>query len=173
MPDFKSLKDLEKHLQKAIDNSMQNEVEEAIIEQEQESIERVVYDAYDPKYYIRRGSHGGLIDKNNMFGKLNSGRSNAGNSELSIYNNTPPNPNYRHSTLSSRFIDGAVEYGKEYDFYNPGERPFTEDAIEQLEYNKKHEKALKQGLKRQGIDTEWGRKHRPFFYFSITIDRRI
>lgn len=132
---------------------MQN-VEEAIIEQEQESIERVVYETYEPKYYVRRGFHGGLIDKNNIFGKINDGWSNGGYTELTVYNNTPPNPNYYHGSLTSQFIDKAVEYGQEYDFYNPGARSFTKDVIEQLEHNKNHEKALKRGLLRQNIETD-------------------
>lgn len=148
MPNFKDFKSLESYLKKKIDNALENEVAETIKSTQQEVIQDVVYEAYTPKFYERRGRDGGgLGDIENMHSTVKDG-------VLTVTNLTEPNPDYEHNLLKSQYIDTAVEYGQRYDYFNPGARPFNETTIERLQNNKKHIEAIRRGLKRQGINTK-------------------
>ncbi len=139
-------------LQKAVASALENEVSDAVKDQEQASIEFTVYEAYSPTWYERRGPEaGGLGDIDNMYSEV----SRQGNDiVLSVENRTPPNKFYKHDALKSPFIDEAVEYGHSYEYYNPGSRKFTEDTINELERKGTHIEALRKGLKRQRIKTD-------------------
>ena len=146
MPAFKSLDDVAKFLQPKINKALTKEVAQKVKEVEQKNIQTTVYDAYKPKMYIRRLEDGGLIDERNMVSTL------LDDGLLGVRNVTPPNPNYIHDALTSDSIDEAVELGKEYDFYNPGPRPFTKNTAQELRNSKEHVEAMRVGLKNQGLD---------------------
>jgi len=145
---FKNIKSLEKHLKNKINNALLNEVADTIKDTESEQVDKIVY-SYPNKYYRRRGSHGGgLGDITNMTSEM------VDDGVLAVKNRTPPNPYYSHDALNGEFIDYAVEYGVDYDFLNPGARPFIERTKDELRSNGELVNAMKKGLKRQGIDTE-------------------
>ena len=88
MPEFKSLKELEKYLQDKIDSALLVEVAVGVKEVEQEAIRDVVYGAYLPNIYSRRDEKGGLADKENMTESL------VAPGELWVENYTPYNDGY-------------------------------------------------------------------------------
>ena len=146
MPTFRNLNEVAKYLQPKINEALKKEVADRVATVQQRNIQATVYDAYNPKEYLRRSENGGLLDADNIKAELIE------DGVLSVKNVTPPNPRYRHDKLEGNFIDYAVEYGKDYDFYSPGARPFVKDTIEDLRANKQHVEAMRRGLKRQGVN---------------------
>ena len=145
MPSFKDLKRLEKFLQEKINNALISDVADTVREVEIRQIEETVYDAYTPKMYRRRGNWGGLADPHNIEAEV------IDDGVLKVWNETPPNEDYDHSRLTSKFIDVAVETGREYTFFSPGPRPFTKNTADELREKEQHISALVKGLRRQGI----------------------
>lgn len=151
----KSFKELTKEIQKRIDKSLINEVFEEIRDVEQKNIDEYVYDVYQPKIYERRDINGGLIADKNIVGKL------VKKGELEVTNITKPNPDYNGTTnknLPYLIENGYGEKGYKYDY--PADlpyvapRPFTEKTEEELIRTKKHVKALKEGLKNNGLNID-------------------
>lgn len=163
MPEFKTFKELETYLKTKIKDSLEHEVKSEIVETERRHIQTDVYDVYKPKMYKRRKDNGGLMDKENIIGTMIS------NDTLEIINNTPPNP---YGTPQERvsvnkdlpmLVEGGDGVGGNnfYDFPSDEKdatymfpRPFTANTIEELSQTKAHVKAFKEGLKRNGIETE-------------------
>lgn len=148
MTSFKNLKDLERFLQKQINNALQNEVKNEVEETMRNHIQKDVYEAYTPystdgvtphyerTYELLRSIESNLID----------------DGVLSVENT-------RHE--GDRYIVEVIEYGKNYQWgytrnldEEIGARPFVENTREELRQTNKHVEALKKGLKRQGIDVE-------------------
>lgn len=160
MPEFSSLKALEKYLQDKIDSALLVEVARGVKEVEQQAILDVVYDAYTPNVYSRRGVSGGLADKENMTESL------VAPGELWVENYTPFNGGY--NTLNHGFgLDELVEFGDyssgycyDYPFSTTQEptfiypRPFTQETIDRLNKSKEHLDQLWAGLRRRGIHVE-------------------
>ena len=146
MPTFSDLKSLEAFLKKSVDNALNAEVAQAIKETQSDVIQDVVYNAYTPKLYQRRGAlGGGLGDTTNMYHEVYDG-------VLTVENRTPPNPDYSHTALQSKSIDTAVERGERYDYWGDAfPRPFTAKTVERLENSDILTKAISSGLNRQGI----------------------
>lgn len=128
---FNDLDSLWKYAQKEIKNVMKNEVVEVIKDVEQETIQEVVLDAYNPTYYDRRSeeSNGeeGLISRSNMVANYDEGSNHI---QINITNDTRGNMDYPNST--SDYIDEIIEYGQSYtwkesEIYKAKlPRPFTE-----------------------------------------------
>ena len=147
MPIFRNMNDLKKHLQQKINNALVNEVAQVVKSTESKAVKDTVYDAYSPRYYVRRGNHGGLSDESNLRAEL------LDDGILQVQNLTPPNPEYPYPALKSTVAEG-VEYGREYTFFNPGPRPFTKSTVNELDMTGDHIAALEKGLQRQGIKTK-------------------
>lgn len=155
MPEFKSIKDLEKYLtgtvfKSALELETADEIEKTL----QKHIQKDVYDVYTPKVYVRREGNGGLIDSENIISKLVS------EGTLSVTNETRPNPYARDGATTNKDLPELVEFGhgyKEYLYDYPSdpafflERPFTENTVKELQETKAHVKAFKRGLLREGI----------------------
>ena len=148
-----------KQLAEKIDSALENEVAATVKETEVATIDKVVYDAYAPKVYRRRGDFGGMADINNLEQAVSDG-------VLTIRNTTDPNPGgtiNNSAVTTDKHLDELVEYGHGgvggfYDFPKYGAtfmkpRPFTKKTIEHLSQGKSHVAALKEGLKRQGVKT--------------------
>lgn len=162
MPTFGNMKSLCSYLQKRIDNALGDEVFETVKQTEQESIEDVVYGAYIPGTYSRRGEDGGIGDTNNIV--LGSPVTNG---VLEVVNVTEPNPYLNGIDESDGYADTEknlpelIERGHGYKGYgydivrtNAGymkPRPFTQETINRLADTKDHVYALKRGLIKQGI----------------------
>lgn len=166
MPEFKSLTELNKHLQKQLKDALNNEVAEVIKSEEQRKVKTEVYDKYnvvkgeqkEPYVYQRRGSSGGLSDKKNMKSRTKNVRNGA---ELSIENKTKGKD---ENIYISDLVEGGDGYnGLDYNFKSNRDgtaeqylqaRPFQQKTVESLEQSGEHVEALKNGLQRLGLDVQ-------------------
>ena len=163
MPEFSKWSDLEKHLKKQIKDALASEVKSEVVETERRHIKKDVYEVYKPKMYKRRKDNGGLLDEENIVGTMIS------DDTLQVTNETPANPygipqeqvtTDKNLAMLIEYGDGGAGGNNFYDFpseddssyMNP--RPFTANTIEELSQTKAHVKAFKEGLKRNGIETE-------------------
>ena len=148
----KSLKELRKVVEKAIDDSLENEVFEATRSEEIKSIEIDVFAVYTPKIYERR-AFGVINDEENIV------HDEVKNGTIKIENITEFNPGYETENKGPELAT-LVEYGhggKDYyydypssdDFCDP--RPFIANTRKRLKKSGKHKEALKNGLKRSNI----------------------
>ena len=157
MPDFNNLSDLGAYVQTKIDDSLSKEVYQTVVENEQESINDVVF-TFTPTVYQRRDEYG-LDDPKNMTDDVKDG-------VLSVENTAFFNDDYDSTSfgfgLTSFIENGDGDNGNHYDypygqnariFLKP--RPFIEDTRERLQESDDLSNALKNGLDRQGIKTEF------------------
>lgn len=157
-----ALKKINEQLVPKINNALSKEVFEEVRDEEAATIEDEVYGVYTPKAYRRREGYGGLADQDNIV--IEGGAATGG--RLSVVNVTPPNPGScknGRSVTTDKVLSSLVEYGDgyhgyQYDFPSDGDymgpRPFTAKTVENLKKSGAHVKALKDGLKRQGIKVE-------------------
>ena len=151
----KSLKELRKAVEKAIDNSLENEVFEVVRDEEIKSIETDVFAVYTPKIYERR-AFGGIDDEENIT------HDTVKNGTIKIENITEFNQEYKTANEGPE-LAVLIEYGhgnKDYyydypssnDFCDP--RPFISNTRKRLKKSGKHKETLKIGLKRNNIKTK-------------------
>ncbi len=151
----KSLKELRKAVEKAIDNSLENEVFEVVRSEEIKSIETDVFAVYTPKIYERR-AFGGIDDEENIT------HDTVKNGTIKIENITEFSQEYKTANEGPELAT-LIEYGhggKNYyydypssdDFCDP--RPFISNTRERLKKSGKHKEALKIWLKRNNIKTK-------------------
>lgn len=138
---FKNLNDLLKHIEKQVNDTMKKEVADAVKDNMAEAVQTTVYDAYSPMYYKRRMQNGGLIDKDNMeVTEIPNG--------ISVRDVAPLDNGRIRSDFS---LDEIIVNGL-------GNQPFSRDFYSQckenLEQNNEHIEALKQGLKKRGINVK-------------------
>ena len=154
------LEQIAAQLRPIIDDALEHEVADAIQVEEAETIKEVVYGAYTPKLYRRRGDMDGFGDPYNLEAKVKDGT-------LRVRNVTNPNPGGTLNddrVTTGKYLDKLIEYGHGssggfYDFPKAGAnfmkpRPFIEKTLEHLRQNKAYVDALKDGLKRLGIKTK-------------------
>lgn len=154
-----ALKKVNGQLMPKINNALYKEVFAKVRDAEVSAIEKEVYEVYDPQGYRRRMASGGLSDPKNIV--IEGGAATGG--RLSVVNVTPPNPGGckdRKFVTTDKDLPSLVEYGDgyrgyHYDFASDGAymgpRPFTETAAENLKKSGAHVKALKDGLRQQGV----------------------
>ena len=151
----KSLKELRKAVEKAIDNSLENEVLEVVRSEEIKSIETDVFAVYTPEIYERR-AFGGIDDEENIT------HDTVKNGTIKIENITEFNQEYKTANEGPE-LAVLIEYGhgnKDYyydypssdDFCDP--RPFISNTRKRLKKSGKHKETLKIGLKRNNIKTK-------------------
>lgn len=121
-----------------------------------------MYGVYTPRIYRRRGEYGGLADPYNI--EIKGGAAQGG--RMAVVNVTDPNPGGCTSdaqVTTGKNMPQLVEHGDGYKFYrydfpSGGKymqaRPFTAKTIENLKKSSAHVKALKDGLRRQGLKVE-------------------
>lgn len=154
-----ALKKVNGQLMPKINNALSKEVFAKVRDTEVSAIEKEVYEVYDPQGYRRRMASGGLSDPKNIV--IEGGAATGG--RLSVVNVTPQNPggckNGKFVT-TDKDLPSLVEYGDGYQGYHydfasdgayMGPRPFTETAAENLKKSGAHVKALKDGLRQQGV----------------------
>lgn len=144
----RTIKDLEKKIQKSIKSALENEVFETIQKEQLSQIQEKVYNAYNPTtmVYERRYSNGGLMDEGNIKGNVKAG-------VLTVENKTPPNPEARDGATIDKNLIEVIETGNGYDYSpNPGARPFIDTTKQALEASNAIVEALKDGLKKQGAE---------------------
>lgn len=136
---FKNIKTLFKHIEEQVQDTMTNEVADAITDNMAEAVHTSVYDAYSPQYYNRRMNNGGLSDTQNMeVTEIQNG--------ISVHNATPLDNGRNDYSLDDIIVYGLGN--------QPFERDFYAETAERLSENQEHTGALKQGLKKRGIEVE-------------------
>ena len=145
------LEELMAKLQEQVQDVVKNNVVETIKDVETEHIREDVYNTYTPTMYQRRYEDNGLIDGENMKEVI---KKEYNTISLDITNDTLGNPD---PTVG--YIDSIIESGEGYKWKNseiyqeqPYPRPFTENTYKDLEENKQHITALKEGLKQYNIE---------------------
>ena len=140
MPTFSSLKDLEKYIETQLQDVMEDEVAETVKDNMHEAIQTSVYDMYSPTYYHRRYDNGGLGDINKMdVTPIEKG--------IEIKDNAPLDNGRNDYALDDIIVNrGVLGYPQGRDFY--------EATADRLNQNKEHIIALKNGLKKRGIEIE-------------------
>lgn len=148
MVSFKNLKELERFLQKQINNALQIEVKNEVEETMRSHIQKDVYEAYTPYSTDGKTPH-----YERTYELLRSIKSNLVDNGVLCVENT------RHE--GDRDIVSVIEYGRGYQWgyvrnldEEIGARPFVANTKFELEQTNKHVEALKKGLKRQGVDVE-------------------
>lgn len=131
----KNLNDLFAHIQKDINDTLQNEVAETVKDHMSDTIQQNVYNVYSPMYYKRRGEQGGFIDKRNMKATVNG-------DTLTVRDIAPlDNGNKQYE------LDAIIEYGWG---NQPFPRPFYDGTEERLLMTNDHVKSMKRGLRKKG-----------------------
>ena len=157
MVDFKNFKELEKYLQKQIKKSLEEDVAEAAKEQTKESIDRVVYDDYEPTEYQRSYELKDSVSSHVLEDKDKS-------LLLEIYHDV--------SLINPYIVDGtwnihADVWGNDQSqnivewtlrghggLFTMPPRDYISDTIKVLKENKIIIKQLKDSFKKKGIDVE-------------------
>lgn len=177
---IKSLKDLRSKLEKAITDSLEKEVYEMVITTERSHTDTDVYKKYKPKVYVRRLDEGGLRDIRNMV----YDKSKTKNGILEVENITKYNIDKQDEDIedyldydledddgndSGFSLTALIEYGVEKLYPGTEERlrkqgkeippyglprPFISNTKKEIKEENKFPKALKKGLKRNGIDID-------------------
>ena len=136
---FKNLNSLCRHIEKQIQDTMVNEVADTVKDNMTEAVHTSVYDAYSPQYYNRRMNNGGLSDTQNMeVTEIQNG--------ISVHNAAPLDNGRNDYNLDEIIVYGLGN--------QPFERDFYAETAERLQENQEHTEALKQGLKKRGIEVE-------------------
>ncbi|MFC0903873.1 hypothetical protein ACFHWD_04105 [Clostridium sp. MT-14] len=152
-----SLQQLREQLISRAREVAQKDMTEKIKDVEIETIEKTVYDAYYPMMYERRMSNNGLIDRKNIDAQFTD---NVNGISMYVTNNTRGNTKWIMGSTSGyieHIIEEGIGYTWEYsDIYKqqPYPRPFTKNTINDLKQNKQYVQALKNGLKKSGIDVK-------------------
>jgi len=139
MPDFTSIKELQRYIQSKANLALKNEVATNTVQVMTKKIDEVVYDAYEPKLYEREKDHGGLTDPNNIKVQM-------------VEDNTISIENIRSD--GPRNVAEIVETGQGYYYsfdYTNKPRAFTEATRQELRMSQSHVKAMKLGLAKQRI----------------------
>ena len=171
MPKFKSVKEahayITEQLTKKVDETLADEVFDAVRDAQIVTIRDEVYSKYEPNTYGRRNESGGLADPNNI-----QMEKQPQNGVLSVVNVTKPNisrgsygGNKRNfarvvRNASRKSLPELIEYGHgdpyRYDFVTDGTymqpRPFTETTITMLRISREHIKALRKGLRKRKVN---------------------
>lgn len=128
-----------RHIEKQIQDTMVNEVADTVKDNMTEAVHTSVYDAYSPQYYNRRMNNGGLSDTHNMeVTEIKNG--------ISVHNAAPLDNGRNDYNLDEIIVYGLGN--------QPFERDFYAKTVERLQENQEHTEALKQGLKKRGIEVE-------------------
>ena len=154
MAQFKDLSSLEKYLTQVIGEISSNsmDLEDKMSETMREAVIDIVYNAYSPTQYKRRGDDGGLSDTDNMI--ITSADMRNGKVLLTFENITSG-----VDTLAGKRLDETINDGIKGNWANPNgswsePRRFIEETRERLQ-QKSGELAreLEKELKRAGFKT--------------------
>lgn len=132
---FNNLNDLFKHIEKDVNNTLENEVAETVKDDLVVSLHNDVYGAYSPEYYLRRMENGGLSDRSNLKATVYDG-------VLKVRDVAPLDNGRTDYALDDIIVHG---YGNQ-----PFARNFYSRTEERLRDTKDHVEAMKQGLQEKG-----------------------
>lgn len=137
---FKNLNSLCRHIEKQIQDTMVNEVADTVKDNMTEAVHTSVYDAYSPQYYNRRMNNGGLSDTQNIeVTEIKNG--------IAVHDAASLDNGRNDYSLDEIIVNrGVLGYPQSRDFYA--------ETADKLQENQEHTEALKQGLKKRGIEVE-------------------
>lgn len=136
---FDNLNDLFRYIENQTHDTMKNEVADTAKSALSEAVQTGVYDVYEPLYYVRRGTDGGLSDKSNYtVHETQSG--------IEITNDTPLDNGGTTPRLDEIICKGLGNQPFPRNFYKG-----TDDILESSDDVKE---ALKQGLNNRGINAD-------------------
>lgn len=136
---FDNINDLFKYVDNKTKDAMKNEVADTAKSAMSEAVNTDVYYVYDPVWYTRRGTNGGLSDTENFtVHEIQDG--------IEITNDTPLDNGCMSPRLDDIICNGL---GKQ-----PFPRDFYKGTADILERSDDLRAALKEGLKARGIDVE-------------------
>ena len=166
----KNLKELEKELYKRINTALDEDVSDVVKDVMTDHIIQDVYDVCNPVSYERRynqaginidngyddSDNTGLLDVDNIIATID------GEGNLFVQNITLGSRYYydknkkRISQNAGKPIANIIETGEGYDIWdaNGTSRPFMRNTHDDLKENHYHTQAMKQGLKRQGLEVK-------------------
>ncbi len=154
MPEFKNWASLEKYLQGKINETLKDNVFEDAKEKIINHVQSDVMDTYSPKIYERRTSDG-LDDPDNIIYESTK------DGEITVMNIAEPSPSVlgtpftpSNRTTFSEWINNGEVYPLWGEATYTEERPFVDNAIEEIKSTKSHVKAMKEGLRQRGIQTD-------------------
>lgn len=149
---LKNLKELRKHVKKCINDSLKNEVFEAVKQIELNHVEEDVFNVYSPSVYERRSTLG-IDDPKNIVGNITQ------DGVLEVENITEFNPEYETENEGLGLVK-LIEYGHKtsgyfYDYPKSDSftdsRPFISNTKKEIKENKNHVIAMKSGLEKHKI----------------------
>lgn len=156
----KNSKELYAELMKRVNVALDTDVADTVKDVMTDHIIQDVYDVYEPKKYYRRYNDGGLLDPDNIIAAMGN------DGELLVQNITQGFDNYydykQHKYVNSEnaneFLTPIIETGEGYDIhgweYDGVPRPFMQNTHDDLEQNHYHTAAMKQSLKKQGLEVK-------------------
>lgn len=146
---FKNLSELANYINKLTKESLQNDskIKDVVVDEMVKSIEENVYSEYTPRLYERQKEHGGLTDPQNFTTESTQ-------DGVAIYSTRKGTDKNGTDVYVSEIIEGYAPYSIEdkWGYGYEAKREFVEPAREQLRNNGKLEDALRDSLKRKGVD---------------------
>ena len=128
-------------------DAMDKEVSTAIKEQISKSVEDVVYSAGEPAVYQRRNLINGSLGDPSVMNHTIEGNT------LVVTDDADYNSSYDIAGGKPLAYNIEKGYGDKDEWWKES-RPFMKDAISKLVANKRHVIAMKNGLRRSGLDVE-------------------
>lgn len=168
----KNLQELRNEIMKRVNIALDTDVADTVRDVMTDHIIQDVYDVHIPRRYERRFNQSGndinsffddtdntgLLDPDNIITTID------GDGNLIVQNVTLGSRYYYIgnkpyiSKNAGKPIAGVIETGQGYDIdnweYDGVPRPFIENTREDLKENHYHTKALKEGLKKQGLEVK-------------------
>lgn len=145
MATVRSISELQEKIKDTINKALENEVSNVVKHNMQDAIQTQVYAAYSPKEYERRGTLGSTAY---MVSEL------VEDGVLSTTTNAPSSPSIISGEVSD-MLGHWVNYGEVSTILGAGPwvfpRDFISATVENLNGNKEHVNALREGLNNQGI----------------------
>lgn len=134
---FDDINSLLSYIERQVQDTMKTDVAQTVKQTMSKAVNSTVYNTYEPRYYKRRMSNGGLSDDENYtVTEIENGIEISNDTPLDNGSNTPR-------------LDELIVYGKG---FQPFERDFYGSTVNELERTQEHISALKVGLKDSGID---------------------
>lgn len=148
---FATLEELEFYIEEAINIAMESNVSQEVAKLLKDNTKKVVYDAYEPSYYVRRGENGGLLDENNIQKTIDKT-----SHTLTMENIAKPKKLNAFDNPSTS-LAYLIEYGRVPNIFNDQiypwmfPRPFIRKTISDLQNGNVITKAMTNGLRANGI----------------------
>ena len=133
---FRNFKEIEKYLKDTIPNQIMSDgkVEDILKNSMRQAVQEVVYDAYLPEQYKRRGINGGLLDMNVM--QITDVLMDGKNFKMIFENLAQGN-----DTLRGQYLTDTIEQGLEDNWQKTGvwsnPRPFVATTMDRIKQNPK------------------------------------